>query len=202
MRVQFATVMMTLALAGCAAARTPPQTFGAYELLQPRLSHGPSGTTLRLGRPAHVQILQISSEGVVRLYPRSPDHEIYFEAGSHPIDLLPWEQSMAPGTCAPYESSSSAWPDERDRRPSTRDTRSSTRRGKSTLCTGSSSSARPPRVREVLLLTTERPLEPEQLEALLATPPAAGGMEALAARLGETAGTNMWAAYHTQISAR
>lgn len=202
MRVLSATMLMLLGLAlpGCVSTRAPTQRLGAYELLQPQLSHGPSGTMLHLARPAHVQILQISSEGLVRLYPRNPDHATYFEAGSHPIDIVHWRRSASAGACAPHESYGSAWPDERDRRPSTRDTRTSTRRGRSTICTGSSRTQTP--TREVLLLATERPLEMEQIEDLIATQPTSGGVEALAAHLGVAAGTNVWAAYLTQVSVR
>lgn len=202
MRPFSATVLVTLALAlaGCASNRAATLRLGEYERLQPQLSHGRSGTLLHLAHPAHVQILQLSSEGVVQLYPRSPEHATYFEAGSHPIDVLTWRRSASTGACAPHEGSTSAWPDERDRRPSTRETRPSTRRGRSTLCTGSSRTRTP--VRDVLILATEKPLESEQIENLIASAPAARDMQALAAQLEVAAGTHVWAASLTQVLVR
>ncbi len=195
-------LVFVLGLSGCAPARTPVQRLGAYELLQPRLRHGRSGTTLQLARPAHVQILQISSEGALRVYPHAPHHGSYFEAGSHSIDIVHWRNasSPGPGACAPHEGYDSAWPDERDRRPSTRTTRPSTRRGSATLCTGSSGRRSP--TRDVLVLASAEPLQTEQVSNMLASLPAAANAEVLAARIGEAAGVQVWAAYVAQISVR
>lgn len=202
MRVHSATALMilVLALAGCASTRAPTQRLGAYELLQPQLNHGRSGTVLHLARPAHVQVLQISPEGMVRLYPQNSEHGTYFEAGSHSIDILRGWRSTPAGACAPHEGYDSAWPDERDRRPSTQNTRPSTRRGRRTLCTGSNHTRTP--VRDVLLLATEKPLETEQIDDLIASRPASEGTKSLAAHLSAAVGSSVWAAYLTQVLVR
>lgn len=193
-------VVLALALSGCASSRAPVQRLGAYDVFQPHLVTSRSGTRLHLRQAAHVQILRISSEGAEPLYPQEPEQRAYFEAGSHLIDI-PSLRSAPRNGCASYESSVSAYPDERDTR-GRGITRTNVRRGQRVACYRSSTRTEPSAtpVVHVLVLAANEPLRAESVSEIVSSVASSSaertmGAAALSDRVSMLAASPVWAAY-------
>lgn len=202
MRIRSAAPLLVLALglSGCASSGVPVQKMGAYDLFQPHLVTSRSGTRLYLEQAAHVQILRISSEGAEPLYPQEPEQRAYFEAGSHLIDI-PSLRSAPRNGCASYESSVSAYPDERDTRGGGI-TRTNVRRGQRVACYRSSARTEPyaTPVVHLLVLASKEPLRAEYVSEIVSSvsPSSAErtmSAAALSERLSMVTASPVWAAY-------
>lgn len=200
--------VLALGLSGCASSGAPVQRLGTYEVFQPHLVTSRSGTRLYLAQPAHVQILRISSEGAEPLYPWEPEQKAYFEAGSHLIEI-PSLRSTPRNGCASYESSVSAYPDERDTRGGGV-TRTNVRRGRPVACYRSSVRTEPytTPVVHVLVLASKEPLRAEDVTEIVSYVSSSGAERtksaaALSDHLSTVTRSPVWAAaYMSTVRSR